>query len=189
MSVVAFFGGSFNPPHVGHVLAIAYLLATQPIDEVLVVPCYEHPFGKKLAPFEHRFAMCELAMGWLPRTRVSPVERDLGGESRTLRTIEHLYATFPGQKLRLVVGADVLTERDRWLGFDELQKIAPFIVLGRAGISVPGAPPAVLPEVSSTAVREALKERDAEKLEVLVPRAVLSYIDAHGLYRKEDDDG
>lgn len=188
MSVVAFFGGSFNPPHIGHVLAVAYLLATQAVDEVLVVPCYRHPFAKKLAPFEHRFAMCELAMGWLPRTTISRVELELGGESRTLRTIEHLRATDPSRELRLVVGADVLTEGHRWLGFDTLQKIAPFIVLGRAGVSVPGAPTAVLPDVSSTAVREALRGQHRKELEVLVPRAVLSYIEAHGLYRNEDDD-
>lgn len=187
MSAVAFFGGSFNPPHIGHVLAVTYVLATQPLDEVLVVPCFRHPFAKKLATFEHRFAMCELAMGWLPRTTISRVELELGGESRTLRTIEHLRAMDPDRELRLVVGADVLTQRDRWLGFETLQKIAPFIVLGRAGIEVPGAPQAVLPDVSSTTVREALRAQQREELEVLVPRAVLSYIDAHGLYRNEED--
>ena len=86
---VAIFGGSFNPPHVAHVLAVTYVLATEDLDEILVVPCFRHPFAKELAPFEDRFAMCELAMAWLPKVTVSRVEQELGGESRTLRTVEH----------------------------------------------------------------------------------------------------
>lgn len=186
MAVVAFFGGSFNPPHVGHVLAVTYVLATQAIDEVRIVPCYRHPFGKELLSFEHRFAMCELAMGWLPRVNVSRVEQELGGESRTLRTIQHLYATEPGNRFRLVVGADVLLEGSRWHGFDEIRKLAQPIVLGRAGIEAPGSPPPLLPDVSSTKVRDALATRARDELEAIVPRAVLSYIEAHGLYQEEE---
>lgn len=186
MAVVAFFGGSFNPPHVGHVLAVSYVLATQPVDEVRIVPCFRHPFAKELASFEDRFAMCELAMGWLPRTTVSRVEQELGGESRTLRTLRHLYATEPGNQFRLVVGADVLLEGSRWHGFDEIRKIAPPIVLGRAGVVAPGAPPPLLPDVSSTKVREALIAGARDELESIVPRAVLSYIEAHGLYQEEE---
>lgn len=188
MPVVAFFGGSFNPPHIGHVLAVAYVLATEEVDEVRVVPCFRHPFAKDLVPFEHRFAMCELAMGWLPRVTISRVEEELGGESRTLRTIEHLYATEPDKEFRLVIGADVLAERSRWHGFERLEQLAPFILLGRAGTSSKEAPSPVLPEVSSTAVRDALRSGSRSELEALVPRAVLSYIDAHGLYRNEEED-
>lgn len=186
MAVVAFFGGSFNPPHIGHVLAATYVLSTQPVDEVRVVPCFRHPFAKELAPFEHRFAMCELAMGWIPRVRVSRVEEELGGESRTLRTLQHLYATEPENQFRLVVGADVLLEGSRWYGFDQIQKLAAPIVLGRAGVVAPGAPPPLLPDVSSTKVRNALIVNARDELEAIVPRTVLSYIEAHGLYQEEE---
>ena len=73
-----------------HVLAVTYLLAAAEPDQVLVVPCFLHPLAKDLAPFEDRIAMCERAMGWLPRTVVSRVEGELGGESRSLRTVAHL---------------------------------------------------------------------------------------------------
>lgn len=184
MANVAFFGGSFNPPHVGHVLAVTYVLATQAIDEVLVVPCFRHPFSKELAPFAHRLRMAELAMGWLPRTRVSRVEEELGGDSLTLRTIEHLYATSgdPDLRLRLVVGADVLPERTRWHGFDRLAELAPPIVLGRIGVAGAGAPPPVLPEISSTDVRAALAAGRRADVEALVPRAVLDYVAEERLY-------
>ena len=74
--------------HVGHVLGVVYALSTAPIDEILVVPVYQHPFAKHLAPFADRLAMCRLAVGWLPGVTISTVEEELGGESRTLRTLE-----------------------------------------------------------------------------------------------------
>ncbi|SRR6266540_1874780 len=182
---VFLFGGSFNPPHVAHVLAVAYVLATQDADRVIVIPCYRHPFRKDLAPFEHRFAMCELAMGWLPRTSISAVEQELGGESRTLRTVEHLVQLHPEWRMRLVVGADILLEGRRWLGFERVIELAPLLVLGRAGVQADGAPSPVLPELASRDLRQALREGRRGDLETFVPRAVLAYIDAHGLYREE----
>jgi len=180
---VFIFGGSFDPPHVAHVLGVTYVLATQNVDLVLVVPCHKHPFGKGLSAFEHRFAMCERAVGWLPRTVVSRVEEDLGGESRTLRTIEYLRERNPDWHMRLVVGADVLLEGKRWYGFDRVVELAPLLVLGRAGFKADGAAP-VLPDVSSSAIREEIHAGRGAEVAPLVPRAVLEYIDAHRLYRE-----
>ncbi|WP_438019567.1 nicotinate (nicotinamide) nucleotide adenylyltransferase [Sorangium sp. So ce315] len=196
---VAVFGGSFNPPHVAHVLAATYALSVAPIDEVLVVPVYRHPFAKELAPFEHRLAMCQLALGWLPGVSVSTVERELGGESLTLRTLEHLAAEHPGWAMRLLVGADVLPELPRWHRFDRIEQIAPPIVLGRSGFdaSVVAAHPGdadvdvrpalraadvLLPQISSSDVRRAFAAGDLEAVRQRVPRAVLDYALAHGLY-------
>lgn len=184
---VAFFGGSFNPPHVGHVLAVAYALSTAPIDEVLVVPVYRHPFAKALVDYEHRRAMCELALGWLPGVRVSDVERELGGESRTLRTLQHLRDTHPRWRLRLLFGADVLADAAKWYRFDEVVALAPPVVLGRAGFAVEGAPEPVLPEVSSSEVRAELERGGADRLSSKVPARVLAYVREHGLYRSGVD--
>jgi nicotinate-nucleotide adenylyltransferase len=193
---VAVFGGSFNPPHVGHVLGVVYALSTAPIDEVLVVPVYQHPFAKHLAPFADRLAMCRLAVGWLPRVVVSTVEEELGGESRTLRTLEHLRATHPSFALRLLVGADVLGDLPKWHRWDRIAELAPPLVLGRRGVSPSDAPvtwvgaaaadepPApVLPRVSSTEIRAALAAGDVDAVRGLVPASVIDHIVAHGLYR------
>jgi nicotinate-nucleotide adenylyltransferase len=72
MTRIALFGGSFNPPHVAHQLVALYVLETQPIDELWIVPVYTHALGKQLADYEHRVAMCELAaapLGSRRRTR------------------------------------------------------------------------------------------------------------------------
>jgi nicotinate-nucleotide adenylyltransferase len=180
---VFIFGGSFDPPHIAHVLAVTYVIATYDADEVLVVPCYRHPLGKELTPFEDRIAMCERAMAWLPRTVVSRVEEQLGGESRTLRTLEHLRQENPDWRMRLVVGADILNEGKRWHAFDRIVELAPLLVLGRVGVETKGAPPPVLPEVSSTAIREAIRSGRMASLVPLVPPPVLSYIETHRLYR------
>jgi nicotinate-nucleotide adenylyltransferase len=180
--IVAVFGGSFNPPHVAHVLACAYVLSTQELDRLLVLPTYQHPFAKALAPFEDRVAMCEKAMGWMPRVEVSRVEAELGGESRTLRTLEHLRDLHPDWTMRLVMGADLIVESPKWYGFDAIKKLAPPLVLGRAGVSFEGAPAPVLPAISSTFVRERLAAKDFAALAELVPRDVLAHIQARGLY-------
>ncbi|HTV17451.1 MAG TPA: nicotinate-nicotinamide nucleotide adenylyltransferase [Polyangiaceae bacterium] len=184
---VALFGGSFNPPHVGHVLAVAYALSVGLVERVLVVPVFEHALGKQLAPFAHRLELSKRAFGWLPGVEVSSLEERLGAPSRTLRTIQALEAEHPDWRLRLLVGSDITTEIEKWHAFDEIERRAPPLVLPRAGSVAVGGAPALLPEVSSTAVRE-LFERAARgedvgaELAALVPKAVLDYIAEHGLY-------
>jgi nicotinate-nucleotide adenylyltransferase len=196
---VAVFGGSFNPPHVGHVLGVVYALSTAPIDEVLVVPVYRHPFAKNkdLAPFADRLEMCRLALGWLPGVTVSTVEEELGGESLTLRTLEHLRATSPSLALRLLVGADVLGDLPKWHRWDRVAELAPPLVLGRSGVPARDADVAwvggvggvgtkpndpILPRVSSTEIRDTLAAGDVDAVRGLVPAPVLAHIVAAGLY-------
>jgi nicotinate-nucleotide adenylyltransferase len=179
---VAVFGGSFNPPHVAHVLACALVLAVEDVERVLVVPTFRHPFAKPLAPYEDRVAMCGLAFASMPHVEVSLVEQQLGGESKTLRTLEHLAAAHADWQLRLIVGADILKEAPRWFGFDAIAKLAPLIVLGRAGVDAPDAGPSLLPEVSSTRVRESIAAGRWEEAGRVVPRAVLAHIRQRGLY-------
>jgi nicotinate-nucleotide adenylyltransferase len=181
---VGVFGGSFNPPHVAHVLACALVRSVEEIDRVLVVPAYKHPFGKPLAPFDDRVAMCELAVSWMQGVEVSRVEEDLGGESRTLRMLEHLTQAHSEWRLRLIIGADILADAPRWLGFEAIAKLAPPIVLGRAGADAASARgvPSLLPEVSSTRVRAAIASGSWEEAEKVVPRSVLAYVRARGLY-------
>lgn len=177
------FGGSFNPPHLAHVLAVATVLSVEEVERVLVVPTFQHPFAKALAPYEDRVALCEAALAWLPRVEVSRVEEELGGESRTLRTLEHLSQHHPTFRLRLLVGADVLVDGPKWHRFDRVVALAPPIVLGRHGVDAPGAPPPVLPAISSTDVRAFVERADWEAVRARVPRAVVEMIRARGLYR------
>jgi nicotinate-nucleotide adenylyltransferase len=177
---VAIFGGSFNPPHVGHLLAVAYVLATEAVDQVLVVPCFDHPFGKSLAPFAHRKAMCEAAFRDLARVEVSSIEQEMGATSRTLFTLRELGQRNPSWRFRLLIGADILLEKDKWFGWDEIERLAPPIVLGRIGFPHDRAPLPVIPEVASRDVRSMISR--GEDVSAMVPRAVVEYVGAHKLY-------
>lgn len=179
----AIFGGSFNPPHVGHVLAVSYILSVHPVDAVLVVPVFRHVFGKDLAGFDDRVQMCRLAMEWLPGVSVSEIERELGGESRTLHTIEALIEQDPSRELRLVIGADVLADLPKWYRWDRVAELAPPIVIGRAGYEHPDAPETLLPMVSSTKIRALVAAGSTEKASALLPRRVRAHIAEHALYR------
>jgi nicotinate-nucleotide adenylyltransferase len=186
---VALFGGSFNPPHIGHVLAAAYVLSTGAVERVVAVPVFEHALRKHLEPFEHRVEMARRAFGLLPGVEVSEIEAELGAPSRTLSTILALELKHPDWALRLMVGSDILTEIHQWHAFDEIERRAPPLVLARAGANPSGAL-SLLPEVSSTEVRALLarggvgQEPDAQ-LRTLVPRAVLDYVREHVLYGPE----
>ena len=175
---VAFFGGSFNPPHVAHQLVALYVLETASVDELWLVPCWQHPFDKSLAPYAHRLRMCELAVTALgPRARVSDIEGRLGGESRTLRTLKALRAEHPADDFWLVVGADIEPELPSWYGAEELLRTVPRIVVGRGGFAGGGL---TMPAVSSTEVRARLAR--GESVRELVPRSVEHYIAEHRLY-------
>ncbi len=184
---VAIFGGSFNPPHVGHLIVAVYLRAVAQVDQVLVVPCFIHPFAKHLASFEDRLDMCRAAFAWIPGVTVSDVERELGGESRTLRTVQTLAARHPDWALRLVVGSDIIPETPRWYGFDEIRAVAPLLVLDRPQPDRPGPSGALFPNVSSSAVREACARGDFDAVRDLLPARVLEHIRARGLFARSND--
>src|SRR5262245_53685999 len=96
---VGIFGGSFDPPHVGHVLGAAYALVTGEIERVIVVPTFAHPFAKELCSFSHRLRLCDRAFEHLDGVDVSAVEANLATPSLTLRTLQHLHQEHPDWNL------------------------------------------------------------------------------------------
>lgn len=176
---VALYGGSFNPPHLAHQLAGLYVLETQEIDELWLVPCFKHPFEKSLAPFEDRLEMCRRAAAALgPRAKVSDCEGRLGGESRTLLTVTALRAENAGTEFSWIVGADLVRELPSWYRADELQRLVRLIVVGRAGFDSGDLP--AMPAVSSSEVRRRLAA--GESVDALVSRSVLDYVRQRKLY-------
>jgi nicotinate-nucleotide adenylyltransferase len=179
---VALLGGSFNPPHVAHLMAAYWVLETQGVSEVWLLPSYRHPFGKPLAPWEDRVRMCELAARAIRGVQVCTAEADLADDplvGKTARTLEHLAAKHPDRRFALVIGADVLPETSKWYRWDQVRDLARIVVVGRQGH--PGAPGPALPDVSSTEIRARIAR--GEDVSGLVPLKVLAYIAARGLYR------
>ena len=181
MPQIALIGGSFNPPHVGHLMAALYVRATLPVDEVWLMPSFHHPFGKQMEAFEHRVAMCRAMAadhaGWL---KVSEVERDVPGDGRTVDTLEFLRAQRPDTSWRLVIGSDIVKDLPHWKAFDRIEQLAAVTVLNRAGHPALGTLGPPLAEVSSTEIRARFEK--GEQPADLVPRAVLAYAQDHHLF-------
>jgi len=185
----ALLGGSFDPPHVCHLLISLYVLQATEAREVWWIPCAQHAFGKESAPFDQRLALCRTAVRHVPALSVLDVERSRGGNSYTIDTVAELRVAFPGRNFLWVVGSDLLDELPRWHRWDELREQVTFLVVPR-GDGPPPTPPAgarlrwlpvAFPDVSSTAVREALAAgRDVRGW---VDGEVLAALAREGLYR------
>lgn len=188
-SAIGILGGSFNPPHMGHVLAAHYALLRWPLKKVMVVPSFSHPFGKPLPPFEHRFAMCQLAFAHLgDNVEISNVEEQLGGVSFTVETIRELVRKYPGEHFRLIVGGDIMSDLPKWREVDELTKLAPLLVIPRlqeGNVLGAGDDGAALPDVSSTSIREQLAQGKIPP--GTVPDKVAAYIRQHDVYASLQD--
>lgn len=186
MSRIGIFGGSFDPPHLGHQALCMMVLEAAPIDELWLVPTYRHFFGKALSDFDHRLAMCECMLRpFGERARVMEIEREMASEGRMLDTLQALQGRFPQHSYRLVIGADILQETHRWHRWDLVVDIAEPLVFKRHGF--PGGDLPAPPEVSSTDLRARLAS--GQSIEHLVPRSVRAYIEAQGLYLGKSEEG
>ncbi len=150
---VGVFGGSFDPPHLGHLLAAVYALKVHELDEVWFVPAYRHAFGKELSPFAKRADMCRRLIAELgPRFRVSTIEKEIRSDGKMLKTLEALRKRHPERAFSLVVGSDVLKQKKAWYRFREIERQFMVLVVPR-GIrkGIVG-----IPDVSSTEIRKRL---------------------------------
>ncbi len=177
---IGLLGGSFDPPHFGHVWLAAWALTCGEVDQVLAVVCHVHPLGKESASFEHRLEMARRAFAVFgKRVQVSDIEREWDDASRTLRTLTRLKECHPDAEFRLVAGSDILGERENWYRFDEVSRLAPPLVAGRSGYLHQGV--WSLPDISSSMIRDHRKRN----LDVrhFVPAGVNEYITETALYQ------
>ena len=154
---IALFGGSFNPPHLGHLAILNYLL-DQSFDEVWVIPVYQHPFGKPLAPFDHRFHMLTLLCHHLNKHhyQILTLEKDSQKQPNyTIDTVKTLKSSYPTYHFTIVIGSDQEVELQKWHHIEDLKKEADFFVLPRQGYHT-----SFLPNVSSSEIREKLKNQE-----------------------------
>ena len=158
---IALFGGSFNPPHIGHVLNACYVLGAFPVDQVWVMPVYSHPFARKhqLLPFEDRMEMYSRAFSpFGSRILVTRTEAEALEGSKTVDLLEWLLPQHPSDNFSLVIGSDILAEKHLWKRFDRIEALVDLIVVPRAGYPDPSLRGLVIPEVSSTLIRGILAQ-------------------------------
>lgn len=174
---IAYFGGAFDPPHMGHLLVATYVRACLPDAELWIAPSARHPYGKQMASFEQRLAWCELLAkrvgGKRAKVFASDIERRTRGLGRTLYIVRALKKDLGRDvKVSLVIGADNYDTRHKWYRIEELERLASFFVLGRGTNRDATQQHLAIPEVSSTEIRERLRQN--QSCEGLVPSDILS---------------
>ncbi len=175
---VAVVGGSFNPPHQGHVALVQLLLHSKSFDEVWMIPCLAHAFGKKMAPFEDRLRMCELAFSELsPQVKILKTDFEIQNtKGYSVLTLQHLCQKNPQVQFFWVMGTDLMQQKKQWKNFDEIEKMASLYPIARAGYEA-----SLLPEISSSEIREKISRQEA--IASLIPKNVEDYLKTKGLYR------
>jgi nicotinate-nucleotide adenylyltransferase len=183
---VIIFGGSFNPVHIGHVLMSCYISSVYKPDKIVIIPVYNHVFGKDLEAFEHRYKMCEMAMGWIPNIIISDIEKEIGGASITARTVKYLKESNPDWNIRFVVGSDSASDlkAGKWEESDALLRMAEPLVIQRTSNASQLSGNEILPPISSTEIRASLKGQLMNTIaKTFLPLDVMNYIEEQMLYK------
>jgi len=204
---IGLFGGSFDPVHLGHLIAAEAAREQAGLDRVLFMPACvpPHKQSTRLASAADRLTMLELAVGGNDAFEVSAAEIDRGGVSYTVETVEWLHRERPRDTLLLLLGPDALAEFPRWHRPERIVELAELLPVERDTLDdVASAADASLAEllgeaplgrlierrVRSTAIGIRSTELRADiaagrSIRYRVPAAVKAFIHSHGLYRPE----
>jgi len=190
---VGIFGGSFDPPHAGHLAVAAGVAVAAGLDRVLWTPAANPPHkrNKALVAPDARVRMVRAAIRHDPRFALCTLELERGSTSFTVDTLRALHAAHPDWRLSLVLGADQMASFASWKEPHAIAELAPLIVAPRGGLRVAGAAVArfgprvvALPQtdVSSTDVRD--RVRRGLSLSPMVTSSVMALIQSETLYRR-----
>lgn len=189
LRTIALFGGTFDPPHIGHVEVVLSVVEQQYADEVWVVPVRQNPLkALKASNPSIRKKMVEATFGALPCTRIIYDELESQSQVYTIDTIRHLkrkYTYLAESQVLFVIGSDAFLEKNQWKEIEELEKEVTFLVVKRQGVDlVPSvsAKPFFMPrmDVSSTDVRDRVCK--GRYIAHLVHKEVEQIINANQLY-------
>jgi nicotinate-nucleotide adenylyltransferase len=189
---IGVFGGTFDPPHVGHLVVAVNVRHALALDVVLLVVAndpWQKSGSRQVSAASDRLAMVVAAVGDVAGLEASDVEMARGGTSYTADTLADLRAREPDAELFLVLGSDAAAGLPSWERADEVRRLAQVVVVTRPGAE-DGAPPpgwawtsVECPrlEVSSSDLRDRVV--DGRPLDYLLPPAVIDCIEARALYR------
>ena len=199
MARVGLLGGTFNPPHLGHLLCAQEALLGLGLDRVLLVPAATPPHKAVEAEpgVGHRIAMCELAVSEDDRLGVSRVDADRAGPAYTVELLRILLAAAPGDELTFIVGGDMAAALPVWREPEAILALARLSVAERDGVRradvverlarLAGVPERLaffdMPrvDVSSSLLRR--RAAAGLPLRYLTPDPVAAYVAREGLYR------
>jgi nicotinate-nucleotide adenylyltransferase len=198
---IGILGGTFDPPHIGHLWLATLAADAMALDRVLFMPAAQppHKVGQPVSRATDRLLMTRLAIAGNPLLELCPIEMERPGPSYTIDSIDELERIHPGDtQLYLVMAADSLAQIDTWREPDRLLERIEWIVGPRPGDALPDRSalesrfgerasrihlldgPSL--DVSSTALRD--RVANGQPIRYLVPRGVEELITERGLYRR-----
>lgn len=197
---IAILGGSFDPPHFGHFLVAEQVKKFLNLDEVWLMPCYSHPFHKKMSSAKHRLTMTKFLEN--ENIKASDFELKQKKMSFTFNTLHLLIKQFPQNKFYWIIGSEQLENFHKWKNWQEIVKNNNLIIFPREisikkleleikkylklkkipkNIIVLNSNQLKLSNISSTKVRNAVK--NDQSIKDFVPKEIEEYILKHKLYK------
>ncbi|MBY0204255.1 nicotinate-nucleotide adenylyltransferase [Paenibacillus polysaccharolyticus] len=190
---IGIMGGTFDPIHMGHLLAAEAARDSHALDEIWFMPSHVPPHKPSAgATGQQRLEMTELAVKQATQYEVLGIEMELGGVSYTIDTMRELWRRFPEHEFYFIIGADMVNYLPKWEEIEELASKMTFIGVGRPGfqLHLDDLPDALqgrvllaempLVDISSTAIRRRLAK--GHSVRFMIPDAVHQYIVRSGLY-------
>lgn len=192
---IALFGGSFDPPHYGHIFTIATVLNSKLADKIWLVPSGKRDDKKLHTSVHHRQVMMEIMISTNFGSRVPVFIEDYDlRQERHLPTIELVQAmrkTYPDYDFLVVIGADLVRDiKSKWVRGEKLIKTVNFLVIPRLGVKLPKTLPptfktlpmeqSISTNLSSSVVRQMIKQ--GKNIEAFIPPAVIAYFLRYKLY-------
>ncbi len=195
---IGILGGTFNPPHLGHLVAAQEAYRELDLDQVTLIPAGTPPHKpvEDEPGAEHRLALCRLAVGDDDRFTVSDLELRRDGPSFTVDTLDVLRSQSPSDDLFLILGGDIAAGLPKWHEPERVLELATVAIAKRRGTTKAAVDDALaqlkggdrarffqMPRIgiSSTMVRR--RVRAGQPIRYFVPDGVMHYIETHGLYR------
>jgi nicotinate-nucleotide adenylyltransferase len=197
MRRIGLVGGTFDPPHVVHLVLAEFAWDALDLDAIWFLPAADPPHkdGTRTS-IAHRLAMLTLAIGDRPEFSILRIDIERPGPHYTVETLRLLRAVHPDDEFYFVMGGDSLRDLPKWRDPAALMQLCTFVVMGRPDVHIapemheaplPGLKERVIlidsPMLGFSSTEIAARLRAGKSARYLVPDVVLSYIETHGLYR------
>jgi nicotinate-nucleotide adenylyltransferase len=194
---IGLFGGTFDPPHIGHLIAAQDAMQALQLDRLHFLPAAQppHKHGRAITPAAIRLEMLQAAVRDEPRFEICMLELERAGPSYTVDTLRQLHARGTQDNLFLLVGADQARELVTWREPEEIARLASIVLLSRDGVETMAQPQRLLTrairvtriDVSASQIRGRVAR--GQPIRFLVPTAVEAIIRARHLYLPEAPNG
>ena len=190
---ICLFGGTFDPPHIGHLLIAQTICEVEAFDKIMFIPAYEPPHKVFISPIAHRLNMLKIAIANNPNFELCDVEIKRKGISYSIDTINYIKEQYTLEKPELfyLMGSDSLGDFHTWKNAEEILNVCQVIVAVRPGFKPSEIQPWVLKkvqfannpkfEISSTTIRKRWTED--KTIRYMVPLDVWQYINEHKLFQ------